>query len=154
MLARIHVQAWREAYPGLLPDTEIAARTYEKRQFIWARVLSKAHSRVWLIDDMGFAQFGPQREKIWHDKGYQEELYAMYLIRDGYGLGRPLIQAAFGPAGRPFTACVIDRNARACAFYEKAGGRCLVTREELIGQTPTMERVYGWDRPPFDDQGS
>lgn len=151
VLARIHVQAWQEAYPGLLPPEEVASRTYEKRQFIWARVLSKPVGRVWVIDDLGFAQFGPQRETIWHDKGYPEELYAMYLIRDGYGLGRPLIKAAFGANGEPFTTCVIDANARACAFYEKAGGQLLTKREEMIGASPIFERVYGWVDPPFHD---
>ncbi len=150
MLARIHVQAWQEAYPGLLPAEEIASRTYEKRQFLWARVLSKEFSRVWVIDDLGFAQFGPQREAVWKDKGYPEELYAMYIIRDGYGLGRPLIEAAFGPGGQHFTTCVIDANARACAFYEKAGGCLLVKREEMIGRALTLERVYGWDARPFN----
>ncbi len=149
MLARIHVQAWQEAYRGLLPAAEIAGRTYEKRQFLWARILSKDHSRVWVIDDLGFAQFGPQREGVWGARGYTEELYAMYLIRDGYGQGRPLLEAAFGPKGRPFTACVLDDNARACAFYEKSGGACLQTRDEMVGATPVVERVYGWMGRPF-----
>ena len=151
MLARLHVQAWQETYPGLLPEAEIAARTVEDRQALWARVLASGQSRVWLIDDLGFANFGPQRERCWADDGYQEELYAMYLIKDGYGLGPSLMTAAYGTGGQPFTTCVLDDNARACAFYEKAGGAHLVTRKEKIGDTDVVERVYGWTRPPFTD---
>lgn len=154
MIARLHVQAWQETYPGLLPAEEIASRTYEKRQFIWARALSREDARIWVIDDLGFAQFGPQRERVWAAQGYPEELWSMYLIRDGYGQGRPLLRAAFGADGRRFTTCVLDGNARACAFYEKAGGRHLVTREEVVGRSPVLERVYGWDAAPFSDQGS
>lgn len=149
MLARLHVQAWQEAYPGLLPVAEIAARTFEKRQFVWARALSQDRNRIWLVEDLGFAQFGPQRENMWRRRGYPEELYAMYLIRDGYGQGRPLLEAAHGPDGQPFTACVIEGNARACAFYEKSGGTLLVRRTEMIGAAPTPERVYGWTAAPF-----
>ncbi|WP_411889358.1 hypothetical protein [Yoonia sp. SDW83-1] len=149
MLARVHVQAWQEAYPDLLPAAEIAVRTFEKRQFLWARVLSKEHGRVWLIEDKGFAHIGPQREDMWRERGYPEELYAMYLIRDGYGLGRPLLEAAFGPDGRPFTACVLEGNDRACAFYEKSGGQLLMTRDEMVGASQVVERVYGWTAAPF-----
>lgn len=151
MIARLHVQAWQEAYTGLLPAEEIAARSYEKRQFIWARALSHEDTRIWVIDDLGFAQFGPQRESSWAARGYSEELWTMYLIRDGYGLGGPLLRAAFGANGQRFTTCVLDRNARACAFYEKAGGRHLITREDRVGRSPVVERVYGWDTVPFTD---
>ena len=151
MIARLHVQSWQETYAGLLPPEEIASRSYEKRQFIWARALSQEETRIWVIEDLGFAQFGPQREGVWAAQGYPEELWTMYLIRDGYGQGGPLLRAAFGPNGQRFTTCVLDQNARACAFYEKAGGQHLVTRDEHVGRSPMVERVYGWDTAPFTD---
>jgi hypothetical protein len=143
-LAQIHVQSWHEAYHNLLTPAEIAAQTIEKRRALWGRVLAQNQSRVWLLDDLGFAQFGPQHEAVWRDKGYSEELYAIYLRKAGFGQGRTLLQAAFGPDGLPFTTCVLDGNARACAFYEKAGGQHLITRQDDDAPGGLTERVYGW----------
>ncbi len=149
MLARLHAQAWQESYPGLLPASEIAAHGFEKRVQVWTWIITQGIGRVMLIDDLGFAHFGPQREDVFRDQGYVEELFSMYLIRAGYGLGRDLLVAAFGPAGRPFTACVIKGNSRASAFYEKSGGSLLLTRAEKVGETTITDCVYGWTKPPF-----
>lgn len=143
-LTHIHVTAWQETYRGLLPAEEIAAQTTEKRTSFWRRALSEKRGRVWLLGDVGFAHFGPQREPEWHARGYPEELYAIYLLQAGYGRGRALLKAAFGPEGRPFTACVLTENKKACAFYDKLGGRILTTRAERIGHTTITEHVYGF----------
>jgi len=149
MLAQLHVQAWHECYAGLLPETEIATRDLDYRRKIWTKIMKTQIGRVWLIDDLGFAHFGPNREEHFRDQGYPEELFAMYLIRPGYGLGSVLIKSANGREGQPFTACVLDGNARACAFYEKSGGVHLTTRAEHIGSSKIQDRVYGWTDAPF-----
>ncbi|MEO0929206.1 MAG: hypothetical protein AAFY14_00955 [Pseudomonadota bacterium] len=145
-LALIHVQSWRETYVGLLPADVIAAQTIEKRRALWQKILAMGHSRVWLLDEVGFAQFGPQREDQWRNQGYTEELYAIYVLRSGFGHGRKLLEAAHGPCGQPFTTCVLAENARACVFYKKTGAKWLTTRSEMIGRAAITEHVYGWRR--------
>jgi GNAT superfamily N-acetyltransferase len=151
MLARIHIAAWQETYPGLLPDTEIArASDTRRRNTQWAAAIIRNDTRIALIDDAGFAQIGPQRDKGLAAMGYPEELWSIYLLRaaHGRGLGAALLHAALGPAPQPFTALVVDGNHPACTFYERMGARLLTIRDDAVGQTPIRERVYVWDVPP------
>ena len=145
MLARIHVQAWAETYPGLLPAAEIARLTYEIRLDQWVNQINAGLTRVLLIPDLGFVQFGLQRSNEWAELGYTEELFALYLLQSakGQGLGRALLAA--GRTQAAFTALVFDGNTRACRFYERTGAHLLKKYNDFIGETPVGERVYGWD---------
>jgi GNAT superfamily N-acetyltransferase len=144
MIARVHVQAWAETYPGLLPPEEIARRTYDVRLAQWTAQISSGKSRIYVVPDLGFAQFGPQRTLDWAEMGYIEELTALYLLRSAHGLGygRALLETARSAAA--FSAVVLDGNQRACQFYERSGGHLLKTYDDKIGETVTRERVYGW----------
>ena len=145
MLARLHVACWAETYPGLLPAAEIARRDVAARRRQWADALGRGIGRVALIDAVGFAQMGPQRDDALRAQGYGEELYALYVRAAAHGTGAA---AALLAAVRPtagWTALVLEGNARACAFYEKIGGRHIETRAEQIGDAPIRERVYAWD---------
>ncbi|MGL4235500.1 GNAT family N-acetyltransferase [Tabrizicola sp.] len=150
MLARIHIAAWQETYTGLLPDDEIArASNPERRLAQWTGAIARNESRIALIDDLGFAQMGHQRDPELAALGYPEELWAIYLLRaaQGRGLGAALLRFALGPAPQPFTALVLSGNHVAAAFYTRQGGRLLSTRDEAIGLTPIREDVYVWDDP-------
>ena len=149
-LARLHVAAWEETYPGLLPQEEIARRGYADRLTTWTDALNGGPTRIAIAPGAGFAQIGPQREAAIAEAGEEEELWSMYLLRaaqGGTGLARALLTLALGPDARPFSACVLAANTRACAFYERTGARLLLTRDERIGQTPIRERVYLWRDP-------
>ena len=148
-LARLHVAAWEETYPGLLPPEEIARRGYADRLTTWTAALNGGPTRIAIAPGAGFAQIGPQREAAIAEAGAEEELWSMYLPRaaQGTGLARALLTHALGPDARPFSACVLAANTRACAFYERTGARLLPTRDERIGQTPIRERVYLWRDP-------
>ncbi len=144
MLARILVQARVETYPGLLPESEIARRTYDVRLAQWTKIIDLGESRINVLPDLGFAQIGPQRSPEWTALGYGEELYALYLLQSAHGLGRgrALLETTRGKAG--FTANVLELNLRACRFYEISGGQLLKTDDELIGEAVVRDRVYGW----------
>lgn len=148
-LAELHVAAWAEAYAGLLPEEEIARHDLGLRKRQWTRQLATRLSRTVIAPGAGFAQVGPQREEDRLTRPYPEELYALYVLEahHGTGVGRALLKAALGPEARPFTALVVEGNARACAFYEKVGGVLLDTRAEAVGKTSIRERVYGWASP-------
>ena len=145
ILARIHVAAWAETYPGLLPDHEIARRDRAMRQAQWEAMLARGDTRVALAGEVGFAQMGPQRDPEL-TATWPEELHALYVLRSahGTGLGRRLLDAVRGEA--PFTAFVLDGNARALAFYLKTGA-------EELGRTPLGDGwpddvLLGWPSVP------
>ena len=144
MIARVNVQAWAETYHGMLPEAEIARRTYDVRLAQWTRMLGLGQSRINVLPDLGFAQVGPQRGPEWIEAGYSEELYALYLLRSAQGLGhgRDLLKTTRSDAG--FTANVLDANTRACRFYELSGGQLLKTYDETIGEAVVRDRIYGW----------
>jgi GNAT superfamily N-acetyltransferase len=144
MIARINVQAWAETYPGMLPDSEIARRTYDVRLEQWTKIIDLGQSRINVLPDLGFAQVGPQRSPDWAEAGYGEELYALYLLQSAHGLGhgRALLETTRSAAG--FTALVLDANHKACQFYERSGGILLKTLDGLIGEAVVRDRVYGW----------
>jgi GNAT superfamily N-acetyltransferase len=150
MLARLHVAAWRETYAGLLPQAEIDRRCNPTaRQVQWARTLASGKARTLVLDDLGFACIGPQRDVALREKGYPEELLTLYLLRIGQdrGHGKALLRAALGANPLPFTATVLATNARACGFYAHLGGRALTTITDQIGAVTITEQVYGWDQP-------
>ena len=144
-LAALHAQAWRETYPGLLPEDDIARMTDPAQLHrIWAAVLGRGDARAVWLPGQGFAVIGPQRDAALAGAGYPEELWMTYLLRaaQGRGVGRALLSAVRSASA--FTALVVAGNTRACGFYAAQGGILLDTRAERIGTTPITERVYGW----------
>lgn len=62
-LSRIHVQAWDEAYRGLLPDSEIAARDLTFRRALWPKLITNPDLRIAYAPNVGFAVMGQQRAR-------------------------------------------------------------------------------------------
>ena len=60
-------------------------------------------------------------------------------------MARELLEVVTDETKEPFHTCVLDENHRACAFYEKQGGRLLHTQDEMLGETPIRERIYVWN---------
>jgi GNAT superfamily N-acetyltransferase len=131
-IAEIHVAGWRAAYRGHMPDDFLAALSVEQREEQRRRDLESPRSpeqRTWVAEDGGrivaFAITGPCRDE---DAGPGEgELFALYAdpARWGTGAGRALMEhvlADFAARGIPALALwVLDGNARARRFYERAG---------------------------------
>jgi ribosomal protein S18 acetylase RimI-like enzyme len=131
-LAEIHVAGWRFAYRGLVPDAELDALSVERREAMWSGVLARATSgpyRVWVAERegrvVGFVSTGPSRDDDAADGA--AELYAIYLDPAwvGAGLGRALTEQALADVAARgathVTLWVLEGNARARTFYEKAG---------------------------------
>jgi len=132
-LAELHVRAWRSAYRGQLSDEFLDGLRVEDRLEMHRRALEhpQPELRTWVADDggriAGFAVTGRSEDG---DAGERTaEVYAIYLDpeRVGTGLGRVLFEHAVGDlAQRGFevaTLWVLESNARARRFYERAGWR-------------------------------
>ena len=139
-LARVHVQAWRETYPGILPEAEIAMRDEAYRQKQWTSQLKAGGTRIAVAPGYGFAQMGPQRAKDLAT-AYPDELYALYVldVAKGTGLGLRLLKTVC--ESHVFTALALEGNERALAFYRKTGAN-------QIGRIPEAgfpdDIVLGW----------
>lgn len=146
-IGRVHVAAWRQAYGGLLPEAELARVTEVDRAAFWRMAIGAGRSRIMVVEGLGFAAAGAQRDAALARAGWTGELYALYLLAgaQGRGLGRALFEAVRGPL--PFTCTVLDGNDRAQRFYARLGGRRLATRPEAIGASTITEQLWGWGDP-------
>ena len=152
-IARVHIDAWRDAYAALLPADHLAGLDYAKRGMDWARILARPrmtqHTLVAQVegDIVGFCGFGPVRS------GPTEgEIYGLYIAGDWHeqGIGRNLIARAFDVLrNRGFTSAVIwclERNFAGRGFYARCGGRLL--REGRIEEVAGMSLPaigFHWD---------
>ncbi|MCW2921997.1 MAG: GCN5-related N-acetyltransferase [Thermoleophilia bacterium] len=136
-IARIHVECWRHAYRGLVPQSLLDSLSVEARKAQWRRVLGEddaapARGATLVSADesgevSGFAQTGVLQDGS--DDPATGELYAIYLDPKaiGTGIGRELLGAAterLRAAGFAHAQLdVLPGNARAIRVYEAAGWR-------------------------------
>ena len=127
--AKVHVQCWREAYRGIVPDTVLKNLSVEKRQKGWSDRLQEADVYVLgVFDDkrpIGFLHSGPTGNDAHIIADGQ--IYGIYLLEEFYrrGIGRRL----FGYAARDWivrgeSMCVesLAGNIRASQFYKALDG--------------------------------
>lgn len=152
-IARVHLDAWRETYHGILPAEVLDGLSYERREQHWQQVLSDpASDTVLFVLDRagegikGFVSVGPERGQI---QGYEGELYAIYLLKEvqGQGNGRRLFERgaeALRLMGfQSMALWVLKDNARH-GFYEHLGGILVGEQPIEIGEIQYIELAYGW----------
>ena len=121
--ARVHWQAWHEAYTGLIRQDFLDQWTLEactRRAFRWTdgTLVAKDGDRV-----VGFICTGDRGEEA---PGVGE-VFALYVLAEYYGtgLGQRLLQAGLDALRGYPRIClwVLKGNTRAIRFYEKCGFR-------------------------------
>ncbi|MCX2955285.1 GNAT family N-acetyltransferase [Lentzea sp. NEAU-D7] len=140
-VASVHVQTWRAAYRGLVPDSELESLSVAQRTAMWERAIPRGGVWVGLADDTvaGFCAVGPSSEP---DATFQ--LYALYVLPSAWGtpLGYELARAALGTE-QDVVLWVFDENPRARRFYERLGFRADGTvKTETIGGAELTEIRY------------
>ena len=157
-LAALHVEAWKESYPGLVPAAVLASPSVEGRTSMWRCILSGQDgpngTTVFLgdIDGQlaGFVSCGPQRSEQPQADGYTGEIGAIYVLKvfHGRGLGRQLMGTAAArlrERGHAAAALwVLENNHRARRFYEQLGGRPVGGRKDVRDGHVLVEVAYGW----------
>jgi ribosomal protein S18 acetylase RimI-like enzyme len=157
-IGRVHVAAWRETYPGLMPDDVIARLSAEDRAQQWRDGLARgARGPIVFVAESpegaltGFGAAGPAREA---GRGWQAEIHALYILRCGQrqGIGlslmRHLALALAARDRRQVGLWVLTANAKACAFYARLGGRVDERRTDLSEGWPCDETAYVWEDFP------
>jgi GNAT superfamily N-acetyltransferase len=149
-VAHVHVQAWREAYAGIIPDAVLAGLDPAPRMAMWRQVLARGRT-VHLAEQqgtlVGFAAGRPQSDA---SLPYSGEIAAIYVLHSAQrcGIGRALMAAvarellAQGHTGA--TLWVLDANRPARRFYEALGGKVIVAREQERDGVRAIGIAYGW----------
>jgi GNAT superfamily N-acetyltransferase len=130
LLAQIHVDAWRAAYRGLVPDEHLAGLDPTSRADSWGRFLSEglAETYVAVLDGkaVGFITFAGCRDES-ADAGETGEIWGIYLRPDSWrmGVGRKLCRfAEQSLESRGYGVAVLwvfEGNTAARRFYEVWG---------------------------------
>lgn len=149
-LTDLHLDAWDEAYTGLIASEVLAARRTdpEARAQRWRENIATTLNTVLVAEGtgerlLGFAIAGAVRDEP--AGGLPErELMALYVRAEVYGtgLGHVLLRTAIGDG--PASLWVLEGNARAIRFYERQGFRLDGARkEDPVGTELRMVRGRG-----------
>lgn len=126
-IAQIHVDSWRQAYAGYVPQAYLDSIELTERQEMWNGVLAQPNTKVLLAEaagrTLGFASVGPAKDE--DAEPGDLTLYTMYLNQESWGLGiaRLLMKQVDDmiTTGVQMTLWVFEENARARKFYERNG---------------------------------
>jgi len=151
-IARIHVDAWRDAYAALLPTDYLTRLDPRIEAARWNRAASSKLENTLVADAdgevAGYAIIGPARGRREPPSG---EIYALYVETDWreLGVGRALIDAAFEKfRTRGLAQAIIwclEGNFAARGFYERCGGRMMSeSKVEEVAGMPLPTIGYIW----------
>jgi L-amino acid N-acyltransferase YncA len=154
-IARIHVEAWRDAYAALLPTEYLARMDARIEAARWTRNagINRRTDNTLVADAegevVGYAIVGPARGRTVAPSG---EVYALYVETDWreHGVGRGLVEAAFDAfRERDLKHAVIwclEGNFAARGFYQRCGGTLIgEIRLEHVGGMALPVIGYHWD---------
>lgn len=151
-IAAVHVDSWRAAYVGLVPQAVLDRLSVDRRQVFWsARLGDPGDTRTFVAEDrgriVGFA--GTGRPRAPENPPGTAELETIYLLPDAWrhGVGRRLMARALHDlAKRGFSSAilwVLTGNERGRRFYEAAGWQPDGRRQMLdFDGTPVEEMRY------------
>jgi PPOX class probable F420-dependent enzyme len=129
-IARVHVDAWRAAYVGIVPQSVLDRLSVDRRREFWARRLADpGETRTFVADSgdqlVGFAGTSPPTDPSYPPG--TAELETNYLLPETWrlGVGSRLMRAAIDDLEeRGFSSAilwVLTDNDRGRGFYEAAG---------------------------------
>jgi ribosomal protein S18 acetylase RimI-like enzyme len=128
-IATIHVEAWRAAYRGIVPDEYLDSLSIDDRELAWRHNLLAADTANWVAQEsdaiVGWISAGPGRDA--DTRVSASEIWAVYVAPRywGKGVGRSLcVHAEQYLRTEGFievTLWVLKDNQRAVKFYLSNG---------------------------------
>lgn len=144
-IAEIHVNTWKEAYEGILPEADLNSISVEKRLALWSEAIEFNDPQVQVVLDddrmVGFVAFDRSRDP--KSKATTGEIWAMYVSPGDWDQGAGLALWDAAREGLEDEGCtdvtlwVMLRNERALRFFELAGFK----RELPTARTTPMGSV-------------
>ena len=149
-IAAVHDASWREAYRGVIPGAHLERMVMRRGPLWWKRSIKRGNP-VLVLDAgeriAGYAGLGRNRAPSLRVEG---EIFELYRdpVHQGLGFGSKLFHAARRDlAERGLTGVVVWAlvdNERACAFYERLGGRIATRALEHFGAELRERVAYVW----------
>jgi GNAT superfamily N-acetyltransferase len=153
-IGRVHVAAWRETYPGVLPAAYLAGMSAAAHARSWGSVLSRPGQAqgVFVAEDakrgvIGYASCGRRRSRIPEVEG---EFHALYVDPDAQerGVGRLLMAAMAGDlliTRRMTSACVwVLKDNPSRWFYQHLGGALAAEAPIRFAGATVRQLAYVW----------
>lgn len=153
-IARVQVQSWREAYPGLVSQAHLDRLDVALATERWIRRIGARVARIFVAEHegrvVGFASAGPPQQP---ELGYDAALYTLYVLRSAQklGLGRGLFEAArdaMQSEGHRSLYCWVIEGNSAAAFFRRLGGKSRGEKLVEIGGGPVTENLFVWRLRP------
>jgi ribosomal protein S18 acetylase RimI-like enzyme len=149
-IAETHDEAWRAAYQGIIPGTELNKLINRRGPDWWASAIRKG-SRIALMQFgeqiVGYTNYGRNRARSLF---YDGEVYEIYLRPEfqGLGFGRRMFSAArrdLAQSGlKSIVIWALSDNEPAVDFYRAIGGRAVARSSERFG-TKVLDKVaFAW----------
>ena len=153
-IARVHVETWRAAYAGIVPDAYLVSMTESKQALQWNNTIRRAVAPETVLAAestdlpggriVGFGSCGRAR-----GQPGSGEIFTLYVAPDwqGQGIGHRLLEALFarlhGGGLNQAVVWVLSGNP-ARFFYEALGGRRIAERKERFAGVELAEAGYAW----------
>ena len=129
MIAMIHVEAWRAAYRGIVPDEFLDSLSVDERESTWKQILLTADAETWVAEQsetiIGWISAAASRDA--DPRASTGEIWGIYVApgRWRIGVGRSLCETAERYLRRQgfteVTLWVLRDNERAVKFYQSNG---------------------------------
>ena len=145
-IARVHDEAWRSAYRGIIPGVALERMINRRGEDWWRRLI--AHQRGVLVLEVqrqvaGYVTFGVNRSRSLRVRGEVYELYVAPAYQ-GLGFGARLFRAARGRLREArlghFVVWVLEDNEPAVTFYRAMGGEPVAHGLEHFGTAGPVDR--------------
>lgn len=143
-IGRVHVEAWRAAYRGMMPDEFLASLDPAVRAARWRERMSSwgGEKKLFVVEGesgaaVGFAGVGPLRDDA-DDAGSRGELYMINVAPAAWGTGAASALLARASEAlrdlghREAILWVLRQNARARRFYEREGWKPSGDRRDTL----------------------
>ena len=149
-IATTHDEAWRTAYQGIIPGTELNKLINRRGPDWWDSAIRKG-SRIALLqfgDNVaGYANYGRNRAR---SLIYDGEIYELYLRPEyqGVGFGRRLFTSArrdLAQGGmKSLVLWALSDNEPAVEFYRALGGQAVARSSERFGDKTLDKVAFAW----------
>ena len=157
-IARVHVEAWRSAYAGILPTDYLVNMSVTQQDAHWSRRLGACgksgipFEQVFVAehsngDIIGFGSSGPNRDTY---LSYPAEIYTLYVSPDllNLGVGQSLLQALYDNllalGCQSAVIWALSQNPYR-HFYSALGGQIVAERNARFYGVQLREVAYGWE---------
>jgi ribosomal protein S18 acetylase RimI-like enzyme len=162
-IAAVHVSVWRNAYPGILPDSFLARLSVPRQAAHYdGTIRAGAGVHVATVSGLdlganggpsrivGFATGGLARGGASMSHFGEGEIETLYVLDDwrDRGIGRRLMRAAAANlAGIGCRSCFlwVLRENPSRWFYERIGGKAVAESVVQVGGAAVTQTAYAWE---------